>query len=256
MPDASSSRSRASVGNRAVSLQSATPEMETGASSSAPSEPRRVGSVFAGDVGGPDGLGQVAGVIFAWAGVAAGDPVPGEVLRGQEPARRTLVLRHRPGRPPARVLLGAAEDHAADHRVQARPGDQHRLDRIDRQHGDPPAADPPLDRQHVRAGLAQRDGRRSLRRVEAPTRYTGLLLGGRIGAGDWSGRRAAAPGYSAVACPRPSVKHGVRAAGYDCDSGLQVRLVERHRLAGRLARQVGAQEALLVERHRPGPRRR
>ena len=120
------------------------------------------------------GFGQVACGVLVRPGIAGGDPIPGEILTHQPATTGTHVGDAVEGGRTDDGLLGTAEDDATDQGVHARPGRQGRLDRVERQHGDPPAPDPTLDRQQVGARFAQRDGRRT--RIRAKHRDVDRLL--------------------------------------------------------------------------------
>ena len=150
MPEASSSRSRQRVGNREVSRQSATPEVGDRRLLREQGPRTRAGSGPGPAI--PDRLGQVAGGILAEPRVAAGDPVPGEVRRGQDAAAAAPGIRS-PSMPAGPRTPSSGRRRTTRRTSVSRPGQcgQRRLGRVDRQHGDPPAPDPPLDRQQ-RAG--------------------------------------------------------------------------------------------------------
>ena len=112
---------------------------------------------------------------------------------------------------------------------------------IDRQHRDPPAADPPLDPEQVRARLAQRDRRRPPASAAGPRGRPGGSPA--AGSGPARGTRRAA---RLEKPPRPSRLRlrsssadaaAAPAAGYDCDSGRRSSSLSRPSLAGRVGRQ-------------------
>ena len=123
-------------------------------------------------------VGPAGAISTSGRGITAGDPVPAQVGTIQEAPRRRMPRRclaqHR--------FLGTAQDHAANQGVEPRPGHKRRVGRVDREHGDPAPAHPPLDRQHVRAALAQRDRRRARPRAQ-PRDKDRPVLGGWIGTG-------------------------------------------------------------------------
>ena len=79
---------------------------------------------------------------------------------------------------------GTSEHDPANQCIEPRPGEQRLFVWVDRQHGDAAAADPPLDRQQVRARLAQRN--RGCARFRLQDRQIERSRGaGRIGTGAW-----------------------------------------------------------------------
>ena len=117
--------------------------------------------------------------------------------------------------------LRPAEHDPADQRIEAGPGGQRLLVGVDREHRDPSAADPPLDRQQVRARLAQRDRRgprpgaqdREIERLGSrrPDRHRRLIDGA---------NRCIVPVVSGTSrSDRRLAADGVVGGGYDCESG-------------------------------------
>ena len=188
----------------------------------------------------------------AQARVATRDAIPGEV-GGEQPAalgRLDAVaveraLDHdRLFRPP--------QDHPANQGVEPRPGQEGLFVGVDGEHRDPPPAHPPLDRQELRAGLAQGDRRRARpwaqdRQIEGmarrrPDRHRRLVLLREPPLGFLRGQRHRlalfigrwlADGRRIRLRQRRQVVHG-----------------ERRRLARCVRRQIRAQKALAVQRVR------